>query len=280
MGCEGALPPVCCSFFRAPLSSSRSASLMRFTVMCPSSRPPLSASRQPFSSSSSRRCSKLQSARSAAAASTGPIAAAAFVAIFFFDLPFPLVVIAAAPLVTLLPAAGEPPSLLPPRDRGKVHSRPRGRGPHVYGLRSGLAAPPARRHLRSRACLADIALLFSKLAIVTFGGAYAVLAYMAQQAVETYGWLSPERCSTGSVLPKRRRVRSSSSPSLSASSPAIREGGEPRSFRAARSCCRAMGDICALLPLDLRRRALRRPRSARAAGLQARWQASPPPSSA
>ena len=33
--------------------------------------------------------------------------------------------------------------------------------------------------------------LFSKLAIVTFGGAYSVLAYVAQQAVETYGWLKP-----------------------------------------------------------------------------------------
>ena len=38
--------------------------------------------------------------------------------------------------------------------------------------------------------LTDIALFFSKLAVVTFGGAYSVLAYMAQQAVETYGWLS------------------------------------------------------------------------------------------
>jgi chromate transporter len=37
----------------------------------------------------------------------------------------------------------------------------------------------------------DIALFFSKLAVVTFGGAYSVLAYMAQQAVETYGWLTP-----------------------------------------------------------------------------------------
>ena len=36
----------------------------------------------------------------------------------------------------------------------------------------------------------DTALFFSKLAVVTFGGAYSVLAYMAQQAVETYGWLS------------------------------------------------------------------------------------------
>jgi chromate transporter len=37
----------------------------------------------------------------------------------------------------------------------------------------------------------QIALFFSRLAVVTFGGAYAVLAYMAQQAVERYGWLAP-----------------------------------------------------------------------------------------
>ena len=36
-----------------------------------------------------------------------------------------------------------------------------------------------------------IAVFFSKMAVVTFGGAYAVLAYVAQQAVETYGWLEP-----------------------------------------------------------------------------------------
>jgi chromate transporter len=38
---------------------------------------------------------------------------------------------------------------------------------------------------------ADIAVFFSKMAVVTFGGAYAVLAYVAQQAVENYGWLTP-----------------------------------------------------------------------------------------
>jgi chromate transporter len=37
----------------------------------------------------------------------------------------------------------------------------------------------------------EIALFFSKMALVTFGGAYAVLAYVAQAAVETYGWLKP-----------------------------------------------------------------------------------------
>ena len=39
-------------------------------------------------------------------------------------------------------------------------------------------------------CWSPSALFFSKLAVVTFGGAYAVLAYMAQQAVETNGWLT------------------------------------------------------------------------------------------
>jgi chromate transporter len=37
----------------------------------------------------------------------------------------------------------------------------------------------------------QIAIFFSKMAMVTFGGAYAVLAYVAQQAVEHYGWLRP-----------------------------------------------------------------------------------------
>ncbi|HEY8127939.1 MAG TPA: chromate transporter, partial [Hyphomicrobium sp.] len=39
--------------------------------------------------------------------------------------------------------------------------------------------------------LAKIAIFFSKLAVVSFGGAYAVLAYMAQEVVQTYGWLTP-----------------------------------------------------------------------------------------
>ena len=36
----------------------------------------------------------------------------------------------------------------------------------------------------------DIGVFFSKLAVVSFGGAYALLAYMAQEAVENYGWMS------------------------------------------------------------------------------------------
>jgi chromate transporter len=40
--------------------------------------------------------------------------------------------------------------------------------------------------------LTEVVLFFSKLAVVTFGGAYSVLAYMAQQAVEAKDWLSPD----------------------------------------------------------------------------------------
>src|SRR5204863_7945884 len=45
--------------------------------------------------------------------------------------------------------------------------------------------------LGSANTFSEIAVFFSKMAMVTFGGAYAVLAYVAQQAVENYGWLRP-----------------------------------------------------------------------------------------
>jgi chromate transporter len=45
--------------------------------------------------------------------------------------------------------------------------------------------------LGSAHVLSQLAWFFSKLAVVTFGGAYAVLAYMAQEAVQGYGWLTP-----------------------------------------------------------------------------------------
>lgn len=48
----------------------------------------------------------------------------------------------------------------------------------------------------------DQGLFFSGAAVVTFGGAYAVLAYVAQQAVEVYGWLAPARWSAASRSPR------------------------------------------------------------------------------
>ena len=44
---------------------------------------------------------------------------------------------------------------------------------------------------------ANIAVFFSKMAVVTFGGAYAVLTYVAQQAVQTYHWVSPAEMLNG-----------------------------------------------------------------------------------
>ena len=118
------------------------------------------------------------------------IAGAAFVAIFFFDVPFPLVIAAAALLAMCLP-----PRKPPHRPSLKAKSLP---CPSAQTLRTAslwlaiwivplavMALLFGRDHV-----FTDIAIFFSKLAIVTFGGAYSVLAYMAQQAVETYGWLS------------------------------------------------------------------------------------------
>ena len=118
------------------------------------------------------------------------IAGAAFVAIFFFDVPFPLVIAGAALLGYVLAATKAAPL---PEAQGKASPLPLTQTLRTASLWLAiwilplalLAAIFGRDHV-----FTDIAIFFSKLAIVTFGGAYAVLAYMAQQAVDTYGWLS------------------------------------------------------------------------------------------
>ena len=52
------------------------------------------------------------------------------------------------------------------------------------------AAPILAAWMSGATFLTELAVFFSKLAVVTFGGAYAVLAYMTQAIVETHGWLS------------------------------------------------------------------------------------------
>ena len=117
------------------------------------------------------------------------LAALAFVAIFFFAVPFPLIVLAAA-LFGFLRSASAPSDL-----RASTESTV----PLAHTLRTvalwlviwivplaALAALFGRTHV-----LSDLAMFFSKLAVVTFGGAYAVLAYMAQDVVQAYGWLTP-----------------------------------------------------------------------------------------
>ena len=118
------------------------------------------------------------------------IAGAAFVAIFFFDVPFPLVIVGAALLGYGLAATK---AAAPPEPQSKVPPVPLSQTLRTASLWLAIWIVPlaimallfGRDHV-----FTDIAIFFSKLAIVTFGGAYSVLAYMAQQAVETYGWLS------------------------------------------------------------------------------------------
>ena len=118
------------------------------------------------------------------------IAAAAFVAIFFFAAPFPLIIAVAALVGYLL--ADAPPSTsevaIKPAPVSLTQTL------RTAALWLAIWLVPlfiVGAMLGPSHTITDIALFFSKLAIVTFGGAYAVLAYMAQQAVETYGWLSP-----------------------------------------------------------------------------------------
>ena len=118
------------------------------------------------------------------------VAAAAFLALFVFDAPFPLVVGAAAAVGW---ASSRAPSSAPPPI---AEATPLPRGRPFLTLAAGLAAwwlpllgvmaVFGRDHVLSRE-----AVFFSKAAMVTFGGAYAVLSYIDQAAVHQYGWLEP-----------------------------------------------------------------------------------------
>jgi chromate transporter len=114
------------------------------------------------------------------------IAAVAFVSIFFFDAPFPVVIVIAG-------VAG-----FVRRSHG-VGGVPAARPKVSESLRTALTwpivwfAPVAvmTSIVGIDSVFVDEAIFFSKAAVVTFGGAYAVLAYIAQQAVEVYNWLAP-----------------------------------------------------------------------------------------
>jgi len=123
------------------------------------------------------------------------LAGAAFIGIFFFALPFPLIVAAAA-LIGYLVAQRAPGQL---GISGKAESVPppaKDRWRHfaiasVVGLIAWWAPVAfAALFFGPHHVMVSIGMFFSKLAVVSFGGAYALLAYMAQQAVETYGWMT------------------------------------------------------------------------------------------
>lgn len=113
---------------------------------------------------------------------------AAFVAIFFLDLPFPLVILAAAVAGYFLRATGAMPAqaeAMAPVPVSKTL------GTLATWLAVWLVPLFAVTAVfGSGHVLAQLAFFFSKLAVVTFGGAYAVLAYMAQEAVSGYRWLT------------------------------------------------------------------------------------------
>jgi chromate transporter len=130
------------------------------------------------------------------------IAALAFVGIFFLALPFPAIV-AAALLLGYLGGRFRPGPFAVVRGRQAGEredfrqvstARPLVRTVRIAGIWLAVWFVPLAVLLwitGTDSVYALEGLFFSKAAVVTFGGAYAVLAYIAQQAVEVYGWLQP-----------------------------------------------------------------------------------------
>ncbi len=129
------------------------------------------------------------------------LAAAAFAGLFLLDLPFPLIVLGSG-VIGMLVARTRPGwlALKPGKADAVLPARP-WRTTIVSVLVWGaiwaapmvlIAATLGQGHV-----LWQIGAFFSQLAIVTFGGAYAVLAYMAQEAVQGFGWLSPSEMTDG-----------------------------------------------------------------------------------
>jgi len=130
------------------------------------------------------------------------LAAAAFVALFVFGVPFPAVVLGAGLVGWLAPAAfssaahgadaADTPALIDavlaadPGRPGRLAAGARRAG--LVALVAWLTPVAVLGAVGGR--YSEIALFFSKMAVVTLGGAYAVLAYVAQDAVQ-YGWLTP-----------------------------------------------------------------------------------------
>ena len=140
------------------------------------------------------------------------VAGCSFVGIFFFGVPFPVIVLVAG-LVGYIGGQLTPERFLVLKGHGGTTGTE-----DISGLQLSPAAPSWGRSLRvSAVCLTlwfapliglywwlgpqsvylDQGLFFSKVAMVTFGGAYSVLAYVAQQAVERFHWLQPNEMLNG-----------------------------------------------------------------------------------
>jgi chromate transporter len=143
------------------------------------------------------------------------LAAVAFIAIFFFNVPFPIIIIAAGLIGYIGAKAGRPEFAAVEHGGAKKtaaidgmlgdelpdHVRPTvPRALKVGAVWLLLWLVPVVTLLivfGQANVFSQIAVFFSKMAMVTFGGAYAVLAYVAQQAVEHYHWVSPREMLDG-----------------------------------------------------------------------------------
>jgi chromate transporter len=119
----------------------------------------------------------------------------AFVGIFFLDLPFPLIVAAAAAVGYVVTKTspgllGLKPGAQPAADSDPGRWRQASAAAAIGLLLWWSPVALAALMLGANHVLVDVGLFFSKLAVVSFGGAYALLSYMAQQAVESYGWMT------------------------------------------------------------------------------------------
>ena len=117
------------------------------------------------------------------------IAALSFTAIFFFSLPFPLVILLAA-IIGYVAARGEAVDPAPETIDSAVSIGSTARVAVTWLLVWLLPLFAVALLFGQQHVLTELAIFFSKLAVVTFGGAYAVLAYMTQEVVQHHGWLS------------------------------------------------------------------------------------------
>jgi chromate transporter len=149
-----------------------------------------------------------------------PIAAGAFVALYFYKVPFPLVILSAA-LIGVVVRHWRPTSFPAPESTATLAKSDYLIDQHIARGELTHTSRSVRRSIVVLAvCLvlwlgpvvgaglffgrdsvfAQQGTFFGEAALVTFGGAYAVLAYVAQRAVETYGWLSPGEMLDGLAL--------------------------------------------------------------------------------
>lgn len=130
------------------------------------------------------------------------LALAAFAALVLFNLPFPLVVLGAGAIGLVIASLRPEWLAIKPASAGeRIHSprpwRETFRAIVIWGVIWAAPLALILIALGPDHVMWKIGLFFSQLAVVTFGGAYAVLAYMAQEAVNGFGWLQPGEMADG-----------------------------------------------------------------------------------